>query len=77
MENSSTFQNLDLRKVTMYDIAELYEDQPAIMISPENEITEEQERILALYTYAENYEITELKQKIEDLYKKELLALQS
>lgn len=77
MENSSTYKGLDLRKVTMYDIAELYEDKPAIMISHENEISDEEERILGLYSYADNYDLTELKKKIEELYKKELLALQS
>ncbi len=77
MENSSTYKGLDLRKVTMYDIADLYEDKPAIMISPESELTEEQERILELYTYAQNYELTELLNQLQDLYSKELLSIQS
>lgn len=77
MENTSTYKDLDLRKVTMYDIAELFTDKPAVLISPDDDLTEEQERILALYTYAENYELTELKDKIQALYNKELLALQS
>lgn len=77
MENTSTYKDLDLRKVTMYDIAELFTDKPAVLISPDDDMTEEQERILALYTYAENYELTELKDKIQELYSKELLALQS
>lgn len=77
MENSSTYKGLDLRKVTMYDIAELFKDKPAIMISSENELTDEQERILELFTYAENYELDELKNKLQDLYKAELLAILS
>lgn len=77
MEDKSTFKGLDLRKVTMFDIAELYEDKPVLMISHEGELTDEQERILELYSYAENYELTELKKKIEDLYKKELLFINS
>ena len=77
MENTSTYKDLDLRKVTMYDIAELFTDKPAVLISPDDDMTEEHERILALYTYAENYELTELKDKIQKLYSNELLSLQS
>lgn len=72
MENSSTYKNLDLRTATVYDVAELFPDKQPILISSEDELTEEQERILGLYTYAEDYNITDLKEKIEELFKEEL-----
>ena len=77
MENSSTYKGVDLQKATMYDIATLFPDYAPILIDPEGDITPEQERILELYTYAENYEIEDLKKQLEELFKKELLAILS
>ncbi len=75
MENSSTYKNLDLRKVTVYDIAELFPDKPVIFVSSENDLSDEQERILYLYTFADYYKIEDLKSKLESLFKTELLSL--
>ncbi|SEG39183.1 hypothetical protein SAMN05421847_2175 [Halpernia humi] len=77
MENSSTYQDLDLQKVSMYDIAEVLADKPALLISPDEDLSDEQIRILGLFSYAEYYQIKELQEKIAELYKKELLSIQS
>lgn len=75
MEKNSTYKNLDLQTATVYDLADLFPDQPPVLISPEEDLTDEQERILSLYTYAENYNITDLLQKLETLFKEELSVL--
>lgn len=70
MENRSTYKTFDLSKATVYDIAT--DKQPALPVDFENEMDEEQERILLLYFYANYYELTELKEKLEKLYEKEI-----
>ncbi|QDP85207.1 hypothetical protein FNJ88_06370 [Chryseobacterium sp. SNU WT5] len=77
MENSSTYKNLDLRKVTMYDIAELFTDQPPLLISPDDELSDENIRILGLVSYADYYKLTDLKEKLQKLFKDELLSFNS
>ncbi|ROH98398.1 hypothetical protein EGI16_21420 [Chryseobacterium sp. G0240] len=69
------FKGVDLRTATVYDIADVLKDYPAIFVSPDRELSDEQERILSLYTFAEEYALTDLKEKLEDLYKEDLIPL--
>ena len=69
------YKNIDLRTATIYDLAEVLKDFPPIFVSPEKDLSDEQERILSLITYSEEYQLNDLKQKLEDLYKDELVSI--
>lgn len=69
------FKGVDLRTATVYDLAEVLKDYPPILVSPEKDLSDEQERIFTLITYSEEYQLTDLKEKLEDLYKDELVSI--
>ena len=69
------FRGVDLRSATIYDIAT--NKQPAILISPDKVLTDEYRRILGLYIYSSYYDLEELKQSLENLYKEELSSILS
>lgn len=75
MSDLYNFQGVDLRTATIYDIAEILPEYPAIIIDSETELSNDDERIFSLITYAESYEITDLEEKLNELYKEELLSI--
>lgn len=68
--NDFNFRGADLRTATIYDIAT--KNQPAILISPDKVLTDEFRRILGLYTYSVYYDLTDLQETLQSIYKEEL-----
>jgi len=75
MSDLYNFKGVDLRTATIYDIAEVLPEYPAIIIDPETELNDDDGRIFALITYAESYKITDLEEKLNELYKDQLLSI--
>ncbi len=75
MGNLSKYKGVDLETATIYDVAKLFIDKPPILISSEKVLTDEQNRILSLITYAENYNISDLAKQLKTLFSKELLSI--
>lgn len=75
METASTYKGLDLRKVHIDDLSEIFPDKPTVIIDPEKELSDEELRILELYTYAETYNLYDLQQRIEILFASQLAAI--
>ncbi|AZB07451.1 hypothetical protein EG344_00650 [Chryseobacterium sp. G0162] len=69
------FKGVDLRTATVYDVAAVLDDHPAFLVSPDHELSDEQERILSLYSYAEEYNLTDLIKQLEEIYKDELTSI--
>lgn len=75
MADKYIFKGIDLRTATVYDLAAVLDDCPAFLVSPDHELSDEQERILSLYSYAEEYDLQDLIKKLKDLYKDELVSI--
>ncbi|REC50814.1 hypothetical protein DRF62_18650 [Chryseobacterium piscium] len=74
MKKADNFKGLDLSKITQYDLfKELYPDFLPLIISynsiTEN-YTENDFRILDLLSFAENYQISDLADKLKEVYEK-------
>lgn len=74
MSTKNDYKGLDLTKCTIFDLAEVLTDCPAIFVSHDVELTDEEERIFNLYAYASEYELDDLKKKLKDLYESELIS---
>ncbi|WP_454951911.1 hypothetical protein [Capnocytophaga granulosa] len=70
-----TYKGIDLRTAEMWDIAMVHKECSPLLFSYEKLYTEEQMRLLNLVDYAENYELTELSNKLSALYQKELSSI--
>ena len=75
MANTFIFKGLDLKEASIFDVAKLYPDFPPFLISPVHDLSDEDHRIFSLYSYAEEYKLTELKGKLKEIYKNELALL--
>lgn len=75
MADKHTFKGVNLRTATVYDLAAVLDDCPAFLVSPDHELTDDQERILSLHAYAEEYNLEDLIKILEDLYKEELTSI--
>lgn len=64
------FNGVDLRTATIYDLADVLPQYPVILIDSEIELDEQEQRIFNLITYADTYNLTELSEKLKELYKK-------
>nr|DAN29355.1 MAG TPA: hypothetical protein [Caudoviricetes sp.] len=70
-----TYKGIDLRTAEMWDIAIVHKECSPLLFSYEKLYTEEQMRILNLLDYAENYQLTELSNKLSALYQRELSSI--
>jgi len=70
MSDLYNFKGVDLRTATIYDVANVLPQYPVILIDSEIELDENEQRIFSLITYADAYELTELSEKLTELYKK-------
>lgn len=75
MADINKFKGVDLRTATVYDVAAVLDDCPAFLVSPDHELSDEQERILSLYSYAEEYDLQDLIKQLEEIYKDELASI--
>lgn len=75
MADNYKFKGVDLRTATVYDVAAVLDDCPAFLVSPDHDLSDEQERILSLYSYAEEYELEDLIKQLENIYKEELPSI--
>jgi|GEM_PF-5217059 len=72
MQQDEKLIDLDLSKITQYDLYTIYPEFIPILISWDETITNEDQnllRVMELLAYAEHYGISELKIKLTELYK--------
>lgn len=61
------FRDIDLKTASQYDLAKALGLSP-VLVSFEENISEEQQLISELFAFAENYELSELLDKLELIY---------
>ena len=62
------YKGIDISKVNIYDVSEIFPNFPPIIISPIDEMSHEKFRVLSLWIYADNYNIFDLKEALENYY---------
>lgn len=69
MKKGDNFKGLDLSTVTQYDLKKLYPDFDTLLISViDGNYTDDKLRVMELLAFAENYEILDLENKLQELY---------
>lgn len=61
------FRDIDLKTASQYDLAKVLGLTP-VLVSFEENVSEEQQRIYELFAFAENYNLSELLNKLEIIY---------
>lgn len=66
-ESKSTFNTIDLRVAYQQDLSKTLE-LPCVLISFDNNINADKQRILELFAFAENHQINDLLEKLNTTY---------
>lgn len=61
------YKEVDLRTASQYDLSEKLQLNPVI-VSFENEVSEDEERVSGLYAFAENHNLNDLLALLETLF---------
>lgn len=61
------YKGVDLRTASQYDLSEKLQLSP-VLISFENEVSEDEERVSGLYAFAENHNLDDLLTLLETLF---------
>lgn len=64
---TTEYKGIDLTAATQADLAKTLKMSP-VLISPENEISPEEQRILELFAFAESHQINELLNELQAIY---------
>ncbi|WP_163401512.1 hypothetical protein [Flavobacterium fluviatile] len=67
MTTTDTYKGIDLTVATQADLAKSLKISP-VLISPENEISEEEQRIFELFAFAESHQLDELTNELKAIY---------
>lgn len=75
MIKTENLQNIDISTVTQQDLKEIFPGSTCVLVSPEKELSDEENRILELQAFAELNQIPDLETMIEKQFFRSYPAL--
>ncbi|WP_313600617.1 hypothetical protein [Epilithonimonas vandammei] len=69
MSNENNFQEIDISKITQWDLFKIYPNCSPLLLSTIDENSDDKFRVLEILQYSKHYKISELTKIITEYYK--------